>query len=171
MTDEQVLNLLRQQIQAEQDKAAELRRQNDLAEASLKQAQEDNRNRVTSDRNKLKISLDTNEKVSGLLAQLPQVILTMHHIREWLEERDKRDERVERILLLLLSRGRGKEIDEAEQDLRRSQWHRQLKRHVANLNELEEQKAEHGISVPLELLNSIRKEKEAIEKLNKLLST
>lgn len=171
--DDEAIALLRQQIEADNAKTAELRRQNDLTEQTLKQAQLEAQVRQVADRNRLKITLDTNERVTGLAAELPQVFLAIHGLREWCREANRRLDRIDEVLLLQLTgRGNGNRtrVAELKQELEQEHTQRLLVKEYENLNELEEQAAEHGgISVPLHITNAIKKTKRRIEELeNKL---
>lgn len=175
--DDEAYTLLRQQIEAENAHTAELRRQNDLAEQAIKQSQIDAGNRELADRtreiaerNRIKIALDTNEKVGGLAEALPQVFLTIYGLREWQKEDSRWKDRVDEILLLLLvGRGNGNKARVAELAKELDQEHneRLLAQEVQNLNELEEQAAEHGgiVNSPVKLINDIKKTKQRIKDL------
>lgn len=176
--DEEAYALLRQQIEAQLAQTAELKRQNDLAERAIAQAQADGRNREIADRNRIKLALNTNERVIGLAEALPQVFLAIHGIREWCKEASRRLDRMDEILLLQLT-GRGNtrgepgaggnrpRVAELKQELEQEHAERLLVQEVQNLNELEEQAAEHGgeINSPLKLKNDIKKTKQRIVEL------
>lgn len=174
--DEEAYALLRQQIEAEVAHTAELKRQNDLAEQAIKQALADaqsrelaDRNREVSDRNRVKVNLDTNERVVGLADSLPQVFLAIHGIMEWCKEASRRFDRIDEIALIQLSgrssdhRGR---VAELKQELDQEHNERLLAQEYENLQELEGQAAQHGaIDVPLKLLNQVKRTREKIADL------
>lgn len=166
MFDDQALELLRQKILVEQETVAEQKRKNDILEREA-------RARDTADKIKVRIALDTNEKVSGLVAQLPQVFLTIYGIQESLKEQARRQDRAEEIFLLLLTgkgNGNKQRIDELRKELSVEHLERQLLIETQNLNEIEEQIAHYGLDVPLQLVNTKRKIKEKIDELQSKLN-
>lgn len=167
--DDEAYTVLRQQIEAENAKTAELKRQNDLTEQTLKQAQVEAQIRQVAERNRVKIGLDTNERVVGLAEALPQVFLAIHGIREWCKEATRRLDRIDEVLLLQLTgRGNGNRprVAELKQELDHEHTQRLLVQEYENLAELEQQAAEHGgLNVPLNILNGIKKTKRRIEEL------
>lgn len=174
--DDEAISLLKQQIEAAVAQTAELKRQNDLAEQAIKQSQSDaqgrelaDRQREIAERNRIKIALNTNERVIGLAEQLPQVYLAIHGIREWCKEASRRLDRIDEILLIQLSgRGNGNKarVAELKDELQREHNQRLLAQEHENLQELEEQAAQYGtIDQPLKLKNSIRNTKQRIKEL------
>lgn len=173
--DDEAYALLRQQIEAQLALVAEEKRKNDLLEASLKLSQADSQVRQVADRNRIKLALNTNERVIGLAEQLPQVFLAIHGIREWCKEASRRLDRIDEILLIQLTgRGNGNRprVAELKQELEQEHAERLLTQEYENLNELEEQAAGHGaLDTPLKLLNQIKKTKQRIQELQAKLDT
>lgn len=171
--DDEAIALLRQQIEAEVAHTAELKRQNDLADQTLKQAQVDAQIRQVTERNRVGIAMDTNEKVAGIAAALPEVFLAIHGSREWQKEASRRLDRIDEIALIQLS-GRGNDhrerVKELKQELDQEHDERLLAQEHENLQELEMQAAQYGsIDVPLKLLNQIKKTRQQIKELEEKL--
>lgn len=172
--DDEALDLLRQQILADQEKTAELKRQNDLAEQALKAAQAETQLRHITEPNRLRIALDTNEKVAGLLALSPQIPLFVEGFAEWQKEDARWKERVDEILLLILTgkgNGNRSRVEELKQELHRENNQRLLTQEYENLAELEGQAAQYGqMDTPLKLINAIKKSKGRIAELEEKLT-
>lgn len=167
--DDEAIALLRQQIEAEVAHTAELKRQNDLADQVLKQAQVDAQIRQVTERNRVGIAMDTNEKVAGIAEQLPAVFLAIHGIREWCKEASKRLDRMDEVALIQLS-GRSSDhrerVAELKKELDEEHNERLLAQEYENLQELEQQAAQFGsIDQPLKLLNQIKKTRQRISEL------
>jgi hypothetical protein len=169
IADEQasLIEIIRQQVQAEQETAAELRRQSDLAEKALSEL---TRNR-SAEQQRVNLAFKTNDQLSGLLPRLTNVFRAIRQINTRLTEAERRAERTDDILLLLLTERSPQKIDEAREDLeaeiaeREAERRKLLKVHNRNLARLNEQAAGHGLRVPLDLANEIDAETEAIEEL------
>ena len=164
-TSLEVIEAIHRQVQAEQETAAEIRRQNDLAEKSLGELQ---RTRL-GQQQRIKLAFDTNDKVSGLLTALEGVFEDIRQISRRLLEAERRAERTDDILLLLLTEHSPQKITEAREDLeaeiadREKHQLRMLRQHKRNLARLQEQAAGYGaLGTPLELQNRIEAEHEAI---------
>lgn len=167
--DDEALAVLRQQIEAQLALAAEEKRKNDLLEAALKQSQVDAQIRQVTERNRVGIAVDTNEKVAGIAAALPEVFLSIHGSREWQKEASRRLDRIDEIALIQLS-GRASDhrerVTELKKELDREHNERLLSQEYENLQELEGQAAQHGaIDIPLRLLNQIKKTRQRISEL------
>jgi hypothetical protein len=173
--DKEVLDLIRQQVSADLAVVAEKKRQNDLAEQTLKIAADTELSRKVSERNRIKISLDTNEKASAIANELPRVFLSIYGIEESLieirNEIDRHFGRQNEILLIILTgRGNGNKarVNELIGELKLEGVQRLLSIEMQNLQELEETAAEYGsIDTPLRIVNAIRKTKIKIEDLER----
>ena len=89
-------------------------------------------------------------------------------IKKVLDELSERQERIERLIILERTgnnqTAEAREIrSEIKQELTSLQW--QLSRRVKNLNYLQEQAANYGSRVPLDLINEIADEQEAVQLL------
>jgi hypothetical protein len=166
-TNAAIIEVLRQQVLAEQATATELRRQNDLAEKALAELA---RNR-SAEQARRQLAFDTNDKVSGLLPRLINVFRAIRQINSRLAEAERRAERTDDILLLMLTEKSPQKIEDAREDLeaeiaeREAERRKLLKVHRRNLDRLNEQAAQHGLRVPLELANEIDAEQASIEDL------
>jgi hypothetical protein len=173
--DGEIIEAIQAQVRAEMASAEQLRRQNDLAEQALGELR---RNR-TAEQQRVKLAFDTNDKVSGLLTALEEAFRDLRQIRDKLTEMERQWERTDDILLLLLTEhsppgkiAESREDLEAEIAERRSSQKKLLKQRYRNFNKLQEREAGYGaLDVPLELLNKIENEKQAIEKLEEWLKT
>lgn len=170
MVDENVVEAIQKQVEAKYAEIAELKRQNDLNEASLKEVSR----LANAEKQRVKLAFDTNDKVSGLLFGLSEVIEKIRHIddrvielRQWLERTDD-------ILMLLLTEKSPHKVQEAIDDLeevigKRQESHKKLiRKHTANLSKLKEQAAGFGVmNIPLDLQNQIEAEEAELDKLLK----
>lgn len=162
-----VVEMIQQQIKAELATAAELRRQNDLAQQTLTELA---RNRA-AEQQRRNLAFDTNDKVSGLIPALQKAFRDIKDIRAKLREAERRAERTDDILLLLLTEKSPEKIAAAREDLqaeideRETDRHKLLRVHTRNLARLREQAAGHGLRVPLDLMNEIESEEAAIREL------
>ena len=166
--DENLVEAIQKQVEAKYLEIAELKRQNDLNEASLQGV---NRLRE-AEKQRVKIAFDTNDKVSGLLVGLAEIIEKVDRIdkqcielRQWLERTDD-------ILLILLTEKSPQKVIETRDDLqdiidlRQENRKKLIKKRIKNLDKLKEQAAEHGsIDVPLSLSNRIEAEQEELNRL------
>lgn len=163
----EILETLSRQIQAELEKAAEIRRQNDLAGQALTELQRTRQ----AEQQRMRLAFDTNDKVSGLLPMLQQVFQDIKAINYRLSELGRDLERINDILLLLLTEKSPQKVEEARDDLEAEMVERETDRrkllrvHIRNLARLKEQAALHGAQVPIGLLNEIEATEQAIEKL------
>jgi chromosome segregation ATPase len=180
--DEEALNLLRQQIRAEEATAVELRRKNDLAEKTLRQAE-------IRERNRLGLLSDISEKTGGLVAELPELknrLLSLEHLVNGLVEKlgeygqmlevaqradAKRFTQLEYGLMLLLQgKGNGNKAkaEELLRDIEASRTRELLHEHQRMLTELEVKRARYGdLEAPAWLLIQIEDLKQEIEGLKK----
>lgn len=158
--DQEALNVLRQQIAAEQATADELKRKNDLTERTLVELQ---RNRM-AEQQRARLAFDTADRVSGLAEALPQVMLAIHQINEWCREASGRLDRVDEILMLLLAGKSGNKarVEAFKSELNEEHDQRLLVQQHRNLQVLEEQAAGYGMDVPLYLINHIKLVREKI---------
>lgn len=155
--DNDILELLRQQVKAEQDKAAELKRQNDLAEESLKVAQRT----LRSEQTRTKLWMDIAETVAGFAGTLPELVLLMHgfteklaefgeHLEVYRSDDNKRFTRLEYGLMLLLQGKANGNRSKAENLLREMEKDRMRELMIESerrLHELEMRKARDGRGV------------------------
>jgi hypothetical protein len=166
---EEIINKLTERIRAEQATAAELKRQNDLAEKTLRQAQ-------TSERIRQAFWSDISEKTAGLVGKLPELELLLHGLAEKLDEfgeqlRDvgKRQDRLELGLMLLLSgKGNGNRDKTRAliEDIEKDRKARLIEEHKRMLHELEMKRAGYGrLSAPSHILMEIEDLKSEIEQL------
>jgi len=166
--DAEIIAAIQAQVRAEMETAAELRRQNDLAEKSLVALE---RERAASQQRR-QLAFDTNDKVSGLLPALEKAFKDIKLINRRLALKERRDERTEDILLLLLTERSPQKLAEAREDLeaeiaeRETNRRKLLRQRRRNLAKLQEQAAKHGLRVPVDLANEIEAEEQAIEELN-----
>jgi hypothetical protein len=167
---DKILDLLRQQVQAEQEKAAEIRRQNDLAEQSLKNLQQARR----AEAQRTRLWLEIAEQTAGLVQQLPEMALLVHGYDEKLTEFDEhlrelaaRLDRIEYALMLLLSpRGEGIRAKALIEDIEKDRRERLIEEHKRHLYELEIKRAGYGrLDAPAHLLIQIEDLKKEIEQL------
>jgi hypothetical protein len=168
--DDEAIELLKKQIEVSFVLSAEEKRKNDLAEQALKQAEIGRQSREVADRNRLKIALDTNEKVEVLAQQLP---LFIAGFVEWQKEDAKWKDRLDEILLLLLTgKGNGNKsrIDELKRELEQSHTEQLIVQEYENLHELENQAAQYGVDIPIRLVNQIKKSKAKIDELGRKLA-
>jgi FAD/FMN-containing dehydrogenase len=164
----EIIEIIHQQVQAEMETAAELRRQNDLAEKSLAELA---RNRA-AEQQRVKLAFDTNDKVTGLLAGLARQLADIRRIARRLDEAERRGERTDDILLLLLTEHSSQKVEAAREDLeaeiqeRETERRKLLRQRKRNLSRLREQAASFGaLAVPLDLQNRIEAEEAAIKEL------
>lgn len=162
--DDHVIELLRQQVKAETDAVNESRRKNDIAE---KQLEETRRARV-AEQARLKIILDTYERIAALPDCLNRLSLAIYGIDECLREMAGRLNRIDEVILLMLSgrsngnKARAQELrSELEQERKRGLLYQERR----TLQHLEEQAAKHGLDVPVAILNQIEDTKIRIEAL------
>lgn len=167
--DDEAIELLKKQIEVSLAVAAEEKRKNDLAEQTLRQAEIDRQSRELAARNRLKIALDTNEKVEGVANQLP---LFIAGFVEWQKEVSERLDRIEEILLIQLAgktNGYKTRVEELKRELAKEHTQQLLLQEHNNLQELEIQAAQYGIDKPIRLVNQIKKSRAKIEELEKRL--
>lgn len=167
--DTEVIEAIQAQARAEMETAAELRRQNDLAEKALVAME---RERQASQQRR-QLAFDTNDKVSGLFPALQKAFADIKQINRRLALKERRDERTEDILLLLLTEHSPQKIQEAAEDLEAEIAERKqhqkvlLRQRRRNLAKLQEQAASYGLRVPLDLANDIEAEEEAVSELQR----
>lgn len=169
---EAIIEKLMQRVQAEQATAAELRRQNDLAEQSLRNLQQTQR--AENLRNRL--WLEISERTANIVQQLPEYALLLHGFDEKLDEFDEhlkelasRLDRIEYALMLLLGgRGNGNR-DKAKaliEDIEKDRRERLIEEHRRQLHELELKRATYGkLNAPAHLLLEIEDLKKEIAQL------
>lgn len=162
-----IIEAIHRQVEAEQATAAELRRQNDLAEKTLIELQRQR----SAEQQRVKLAFETNDRLSGLLGGLQRAFRDIRQINKRLGEADRRAERTDDILLLLLTERSNQKIEEAREDLEAEMAERKdiqrklLRQHRRNLNKLQQQAANYGLDVPLHLQNEIEAEEQAIAEL------
>lgn len=164
--EERIIERLTQRVQAELATAAELRRQNDLAEESLKtlkktQQAEASRNRIW---------YGISEQTATMVQQLPELALLIHGYDEKLselEELSERLDRIERALVLVLSLiGEGNRQAKAiVKSIEQDQGQRLIERHKRRLGKLEEKRASYGLETPAHLLLEIEDLEKEIKQL------
>lgn len=165
--DAEIIEAIHAQVRAEQETAAELRRQNDLAARTLAELERTRQGQ----QQRVKLAFDTHDKVTGLLGGLQKVFRDIKQINRRLAEAERRSERTDDILLLLLTERSPHKIEEAREDLeaeiaeRERNRRKLLGQHRRNLAKLEEQAASYGLQVPLNLANEIEVEQAEIARL------
>lgn len=171
--DDEALELIRQQIRLDIERQAELKRQNDLAEAALSQAAQAETNRQIGERNRMAILVNISEQVAGLILENKKVILGQlgqeELIREMKAQIDRQDEL---FLILMTGRGNGNRArsEELTAELKTERTQRLLSQEYENLQELEEQAAQYGAgNAPLKTMNQIRATKRRIVELEEKL--
>jgi hypothetical protein len=164
---EEIINKLTERIKAEQETASELRRQNDLAEQSLKSLERTKR----AEAQRTRLWLDIAEQTAGLVQQLPEALYLLHGYDEKLselEELSERLDRIERALVLLLSLSGGKGNRQAEaitRGIEQDQQRRLVEQLKRRLDKLEVKRASYGLEAPPHLLMEIEDLKSEIEQL------
>jgi hypothetical protein len=167
---EEIIEKLTQRVQAELATAAELRRQNDLAEQSLKNLERTRR----AEAQRIQIWLGIAEQTAGLVQQLPEMALLIHGYDEKLTEFDEhlrelagRLDRIEYALMLLLSgKGGGSRAKVLVEDIEKDRKERLIEEHKRHLHELEIKRAGYGkLDAPAHLLLQIEDLKNEIEQL------
>jgi hypothetical protein len=167
----EIIETLRRQIEAERATAEELRRQNDLAEKTLNELQRGRQAEIL----RARVAFDTNEKVTGLVPQIEQAFQDIKRIDQRINELEAWLERASDILLLLLSEKSPVKVREAMEDLeaeialKETDRRKLIRIHTRNLVVLNEQAALHGMDPPLDLLNQIEVEKQALKELDESL--
>jgi hypothetical protein len=167
--DEEVIEKLTQRVQAELATAAELRRQNDLAEQSLKNLERTRR----TEAQRTRLWLEISEQTAGLVQQLPEMALLIHGYDEKLTEFDEhlrelaaRLDRIEYALMLLLGGKGGSRARALVEDIEKDRKERLIEEHRRHLHELEIKRAGYGkLDAPAHLLLQIEDIKNEIEQL------
>jgi hypothetical protein len=167
---EEIIEKLTQRVQAELETAAELRRQNDLAEQSLKNLERTRR----AEAQRTRLWLEIAEQTAGIVQQLPEMALIIHGYDEKLTEFDEhlrelagRLDRIEYALMLLLSgKGGGDRAKVLIKDIEKDRKERLIDEHRRHLHELEIKRAGYGkLDAPAHLLLQIEDIKNEIERL------
>lgn len=176
VVDDEILDTLREQVRAEQAKTAELKRQNDLAEETLKVL---NRTR-TSEATRVQFWAGISEKTAALVEAMPETALLLHGLAEKLEqfgemldqqrrEDSKRLARLEYGLMLLLQgKGNGNrgKVDALLKDIEKTRARDLLEENFRQLHELEMKRARYGnLEAPAWLLLQIEDLKQEIDDL------
>lgn len=175
--DEEAIEHLKKQIEAEWAKTAELKRQNDLAEETLKTL---NRARI-SEQTRVQFWAGISEKTAALVVKLPEVELLLHSLAEKIEEFSEALERARRedgqrlarleygLMLLLQGKGNGNRAKTKAlvEDIDRDRSRRKLlERHYRILNELQVQLADYGpLARPVHLVLQVEDLEKEIDKL------
>jgi hypothetical protein len=174
--DEEALEHLKEQIRAEWAKAAELKRQNDLAEQTLQAL---NRSRI-SEQTRVQFWAGISEQTAAIVARLPETALLLHSLAEKIEEFSEALERTRRedgqrlarleygLMLLLQGKGNGNRAKTKAlvEDIDRDRTRRKLlERHYRALNELQVQLASYGISKPVEMVLQVEDLEKEIDRL------
>lgn len=184
--DEQAIELIKQNIQAEQEKTAELRRQNDLAEQSLKVAKESQelmRATLQAERNRLQLWLRISEQTAYIVQELPQLMYEVHTYKGTFEdmaalledtklELGKRLGHLEYGMMLLLegknNNGNKGKSQALVKELDRSRKEQLLEESKRLLHELEVRSARYGkLDTPAHLTLQIEDLKQEIEELER----
>lgn len=153
--DERILNKLHERVQAELQTANELRRQNDLAEESLKSVERVRQAETIRNRTWLDIAELTARLVQG---DVPHLKLLLEGFAEKLDEYGEQlealDDRLNRIeygiMLLLSSKGNGNTIKRQEliHDIEQDRQQHLIEQKKTRLHELKLKAARYGIDVP-----------------------
>jgi hypothetical protein len=160
--DEEIIEKLTQRVQAELETAAELRRQNDLAEQSLKNLERTRQAEVQ----RIQIWLGIAEQTAGLVQQLPEALLLLHGLDENLREVVRRLDRLENVVLLLLAGGNQRKADQLAESIERDRKARLIEANKRMLEQLELKRAGYGkLDAPAHLLLQIEDLKNEIEQL------
>ena len=166
--DEDALEVLRSQVEAKYEEIAATKRQNELAEDALKILQR-TRN---AEQQRVKMAFDTNDKVTGLLSGLSEILAKIDRIDKLCTELGRWLERTDDILILLLTEKSPQKIEEAREDLqefidlRQESKNKLVRKRIKNIDKLKGQAAEYGsIDTPLALLNKIEAEQEELDRL------
>jgi DNA repair exonuclease SbcCD ATPase subunit len=169
--DEQAIELLRQQIRAEEATAAAIRERNELAARTLRQAE-------TSERIRRQFWADISEKTAGLVGKLPELEYLLHGLVEKLDEvgdrfreTEKRLDRIEYGLMLLLDGKRNGNRAKAQalvEDIGRDKAQRELLgRRYRVLEELQMQLATYGVNRPPEIVLQVEDLQAEIDRLER----
>lgn len=140
----------------------------DILIKAQQEANELERRRQVSDRNRLAIAMRTQEMVEGVLAMWTQFQLFLEGFSEWQKEDARWKDRQDEILLLILTgKGNGNRarVKEFEVELTIGHTERLLTQEQSNLFELQEQASQYGGDVPLGTVNKIKRTEREIEKL------
>lgn len=170
-----ILDLLRQQVKAEQDKAAELKRQNDIAEESLKAMQRT----LKAEQARTKIWMDISENTASFIGTMPELILLMHGFTEKLgefgeqlddyrAEDSKRFNRLEYGLMLLLQgkgNGNRSKAESLLKEMEKDRLRDLLMENQKRLQALEMRKARSGHNVDPAVTIEIEDLKQEIQDL------
>lgn len=168
--EEKIIERLTQRVQAELATAAELRRQNDLAEETLKTLKKTQQ--AEASRNRLWLGIS--EQTAALVQQMPEYVLLLHGFDEKLEEfgeqlRDLSDrlDRLEYASMLILSGNtKGSRARALVEDIEKDRKERLIEEHKRHLHELEIKRAGYGkLAAPVHLLTEIEDLKNEIEQL------
>lgn len=172
-SSQEIVDAIHKQVQAEMETAAQLKRQNDLAEKSLGALE---RNRK-AEQARIQVAFETSDKVTGLITILQNVLVEHARLRrdiktqrrefvDYRKEFENWMERTNDILLLLLTEKSPAKVAEALEDLQDEVNRTLIRQRTKNLMTLKEQAAKYGTgSEPLHLLNDIEREEEALERL------
>jgi hypothetical protein len=159
---EEIIEKLTQRVQAELATAAELRRQNDLAEQSLKNLERTRR----AESQRIQIWLGIAEQTAGLVQQLPEALLLLHGLDENLREVVRRLDRLENVVLLLLAGGNQRKADRLAESIEKDRQARLVEANKRMLEQLELKRAAYGnLEAPAHLLVQIEDLKNEIEQL------
>ena len=174
--DEATYRLLQSQLEVEQESNAIRARQLVLAEQVIAQAQLDAKRlqldaieQRVSERRRIRTSNDTNKRIKGLEEKILKVFLTIYGIDESLNHLAEQIDRQNQVLLILMAgkgNGNAKRAAEITQDLEIDHLRFLLLQETRNLQELEGQAVQFGISVPLITVNQMRTAKNRIEDLS-----
>lgn len=155
--DAEAIAHIREQIKAEYETAAQLKRQNDLAQEALETSQR----LLTTESTRNKLWLEIAEKTANFIHQIPELTYLLHSFDEKLgeygEALEQLDERIGRIeygiMLILAGKGNGNKI-KAETLIKDIELERQkklLSELYSTLHDLELQKAKAlAAGLPLE---------------------
>lgn len=182
--DEAAINLIKENIEAENRKTAELERQNNLAEESLrvaKEAQDLMRATLQAERNRLQLWLRISEQTAYIVQELPQLIYEIHSykgsfadlaaaIEEAKFELGKRLGNLEYSSMLLLdgknNNGNKSKAQALVKTLDRSRKEQLIEENKRLLHELEVRVARFGkLDAPAHLLLQVEDLKKEIEEL------
>jgi hypothetical protein len=177
MTDQSspgdVIALLQQQIALYQESVTAENERKDLERQRIaleterlfleKKTEENSRNLANSEKQRVRMLVQQDEKLTSLLAFVQTVTNTVMAVREWQTDASDWMDSIDRSMIILLAkRGNGgqKEADVLIAELSVASLKRELLQRTQNLQELQEQEALGGFDLGLK--NDIKKEKKRI---------
>jgi hypothetical protein len=167
---QQIIDILRQQVQAEHRKAQAIEEQNLLAKESLRIAEKARQAEAIRNRMWLQISEDT----ANFIQKIPQFELILHGLSDKLEKLEEIEERLSRLelgLLLLLGKGEPSKVRALVKDIEQDHKQELLYRYYRRLQKLREQAALYGLATPAEIKIDIEDVEQKVKELEEELGT